>query len=58
MPLSRFHPIVQKWFAQQFAGITEPQQLGWPVIQSGEDVLISAPTGIGKNAGGVLACAG
>ena len=48
MPLSRFHPLVQKWFAQQFAGITEPQLLGWPAIQSGEDVLISAPTGSGK----------
>ncbi|MDP8991227.1 MAG: DEAD/DEAH box helicase, partial [Acidobacteriota bacterium] len=48
MWLSRFHPIVQKWFTQQFAGVTEPQRLGWPVIQSGEDVLISAPTGSGK----------
>src|ERR1019366_1431062 len=48
MPLSRFHPIVQKWFAHQFAGVTEPQRLGWPVIQSGEDALISAPTGSGK----------
>ena len=48
MPLSRFHPIVQKWFTQQFPGVTEPQRLGWPVIQSGEDVLISAPTGSGK----------
>jgi ATP-dependent Lhr-like helicase len=48
MPLSRFHPVVQKWFTQQFPGVTEPQRLGWPVIQSGEDVLISAPTGSGK----------
>ncbi len=49
MPLSRFHPVVQKWFTQQFAGVTEPQRLGWPVkVQSGEDVLISAPTGSGK----------
>jgi len=48
MPLSRFHPIVQEWFAQRFAGVTEPQRLGWPVIQSGNDVLISAPTGSGK----------
>ncbi len=43
-----FHPVVQEWFTQQFAGVTEPQRLGWPVIQSGEDVLISAPTGSGK----------
>ncbi|MEO8049580.1 MAG: DEAD/DEAH box helicase [Acidobacteriota bacterium] len=43
-----FHPLVQKWFSQKFAGVTEPQRLGWPVIQSGENVLISAPTGSGK----------
>jgi ATP-dependent Lhr-like helicase len=43
-----FHPLVQEWFTRQFAGVTEPQRLGWPVIQSGEDVLISAPTGSGK----------
>ena len=28
--------------------ITEPQRLGWPEIQAGHDVLISAPTGSGK----------
>src|SRR4029077_7341111 len=43
-----FHPLVQEWFSRKFAGVTEPQRLGWPVIQSGEDVLISAPTGSGK----------
>ena len=43
-----FHPLVQEWFSRQFAGVTEPQRLGWPVIQAGEDVLISAPTGSGK----------
>src|SRR5258706_1603067 len=43
-----FHPLVQEWFTRQFAGVTEPQRLGWPVIQSGQDVLISAPTGSGK----------
>src|SRR5258706_2177400 len=48
VPLSCFHPLVQKWFSQRFVGVTEPQHLGWPGIQSGEDVLISAPTGSGK----------
>jgi ATP-dependent Lhr-like helicase len=28
--------------------MTEPQRLGWPEIQAGRDVLISAPTGSGK----------
>ena len=31
-----------------FAGVTEPQRLGWPEIHAGHDVLISAPTGSGK----------
>src|ERR1700690_1300155 len=48
MPLNGFHPLVRDWFAEHFAGVTEPQHLGWPAIQSGRDVLISAPTGSGK----------
>ena len=31
-----------------FRDVTEPQRLGWPEIQAGHDVLISAPTGSGK----------
>ena len=41
-------PIVQTWFNQRFANVTEPQRLGWPEIRAGHDVLISAPTGSGK----------
>src|SRR5207237_3435055 len=48
MPLSGFHPLVAKWFAAHFADATEPQRLGWPLIRSGHDALISAPTGSGK----------
>ena len=48
MPLTAFHPLVANWFQQSFADATEPQRLGWPAIGSGEDVLISAPTGSGK----------
>jgi ATP-dependent Lhr-like helicase len=48
MPLVSFHPLVRDWFAEHFAAVTEPQRLGWPAIQSGRDVLISAPTGSGK----------
>ena len=33
---------------ERFRDVTEPQRLGWPEIQAGRDVLISAPTGSGK----------
>ena len=33
---------------QSFGSPTEPQVRGWPAIQSGRHVLISAPTGSGK----------
>jgi ATP-dependent Lhr-like helicase len=44
----RFHPAVARWFEQAFESPTEPQRRGWPAIQSGRHVLISAPTGSGK----------
>src|SRR5258708_2575353 len=44
----QFDPLVQRWFDTRFATATEPQRLGWPEIQAGRDVLISAPTGSGK----------
>src|SRR5262249_33659032 len=34
---------------------TEPQMRGWPAIQSGRHVLISAPTGSGKTLAAFLA---
>jgi ATP-dependent Lhr-like helicase len=48
MPLSGFHPSVERWFTGRFAEPTEPQQRAWPAIQRGGDVLIAAPTGSGK----------
>src|SRR6266545_616893 len=48
MPLSRFHPVIERWFANRFATPTEPQRRAWPVIRQGGDVLIAAPTGSGK----------
>ncbi len=47
-PLAAFDPLIREWFTQKFATVTEPQRLGWPQIQGGRDVLISAPTGSGK----------
>jgi ATP-dependent Lhr-like helicase len=48
MPLARFDDLTRRWFTSRFATVTEPQLLGWPEIQAGRDVLISAPTGSGK----------
>jgi len=46
--LSSFHPLVAEWFTARFGAPTEPQLQGWPLIEAGHDVLISAPTGSGK----------
>ncbi len=48
MPLSSFHPLIQRWFVERLGPPTEPQVEGWPAIREGHDVLISAPTGSGK----------
>src|SRR5690242_6208398 len=34
MPLEHFHPLVQQWFAEQFAAPTDPQVRGWPSISA------------------------
>jgi ATP-dependent helicase Lhr and Lhr-like helicase len=44
----QFDPLVRGWFERRFSAATEPQLRGWPEIQAGRDVLISAPTGSGK----------
>lgn len=46
--LAAFDPLTRAWFLGRFGSVTEPQRLGWPEIQAGRDVLISAPTGSGK----------
>ncbi|HMC43629.1 MAG TPA: DEAD/DEAH box helicase, partial [Acidimicrobiales bacterium] len=54
-PLGAFHTAVATWFRRRFPeGPTEPQALGWPLIASGHDTLISAPTGSGKTLAGFL----
>lgn len=55
MPLSRFHPLIQQWFASRFDAPTEPQSRGWPPIAAGEHTLIAAPTGSGKTLTAFLA---
>ena len=51
----RFYPAVARWFEQTLGSPTEPQARGWPAIQSGRHVLISAPTGSGKTLAAFLA---
>src|SRR5436305_12070682 len=48
MQLFQFHPLVAQWFEEKFGSTTEPQERGWPAIQSGGHTLIAAPTGSGK----------
>ena len=48
MPLSRFHPVVQRWFTETLGQPTPAQQKGWAAIREGRHTLIAAPTGSGK----------
>src|SRR5919197_5572193 len=48
MPLSGFHPLVARWFAEALGTPTRPQQRGWAAIRDGHHTLIAAPTGSGK----------
>jgi ATP-dependent Lhr-like helicase len=51
----QLHPAVAAWFHDRFPeGPTEPQALGWPLVQGGADVLIASPTGSGKTLAGFL----
>jgi ATP-dependent Lhr-like helicase len=53
--LENFHPAVANWFRRAYTAPTEPQTQAWPVIQSGQHVLIAAPTGSGKTLAAFLA---
>ena len=53
---ARFHPQIAEWFDANVGIPTEVQQQAWPVIQSGADVLIAAPTGSGKTFAAFLSC--
>jgi len=55
MPLSGFHPTIERWFGARFAEPTEPQRGAWPIIQAGRNALIAAPTGSGKTFAAFLA---
>jgi ATP-dependent Lhr-like helicase len=46
--LQTFTPQVRDWFARAFEDPTPAQELAWPAIAAGRNVLLSAPTGSGK----------
>ncbi len=48
MPLSGFHPVVARWFAERLGEPTAAQRQGWDAIRAGRHTLVSAPTGSGK----------
>src|SRR6187399_1980317 len=48
MPLSRFHPVVQRWFTETLGQPTPALQQGWAAIRERRHTLIAAPTGSGK----------
>jgi ATP-dependent Lhr-like helicase len=50
-----FHPVVASWFERRFARPTAVQERAWPLIASGQDVLLTAPTGSGKTLAAFLA---
>jgi ATP-dependent Lhr-like helicase len=46
--LAGFHPLIRRWFTERFGAPTDAQRQAWPIIASGQHVLVSAPTGSGK----------
>lgn len=53
--LDAFHPAVRAWFQHRFATVTAAQAQAWPLIRSGQSVLVAAPTGSGKTLTAFLA---
>ncbi len=48
MPLSHFHSITQRWFAEALGTPTPAQARGWAALRERRHTLIAAPTGSGK----------
>lgn len=47
-PLGPFHEVTRRWFTDSFDAPTEAQTLAWPLLSTGDRVLLLAPTGSGK----------
>src|SRR5262245_11982799 len=48
MSLSRFHPILSRWFSETLGAPTTAQAAGWAALGEHRHTLIAAPTGSGK----------
>ncbi|HVD93911.1 MAG TPA: DEAD/DEAH box helicase [Vicinamibacterales bacterium] len=55
MSLSRFHPLVRRWFTSTLGEPTAAQSRGWASIHDQHHTLIAAPTGSGKTLAAFLA---
>jgi ATP-dependent Lhr-like helicase len=55
VPLSHFHPAVNRWFTTAFGEPTAAQAAAWPEIARRRHTLIAAPTGSGKTLAAFLA---
>ncbi|HEY1097945.1 MAG TPA: DEAD/DEAH box helicase, partial [Myxococcota bacterium] len=53
--LALFTPAVAGWFSDVLGEPTPPQEAAWPLIKSGRDVVVAAPTGSGKTMAAFLA---
>jgi ATP-dependent Lhr-like helicase len=53
--LDTLHPAVAAWFSRTFDAPTSAQERAWPALQSGQHVLVAAPTGSGKTFAAFLA---
>ncbi|MEL6348949.1 MAG: DEAD/DEAH box helicase, partial [Myxococcota bacterium] len=51
-----FSPSTADWFSRAFAGPTDVQRRGWPLIGAGKNTLMLAPTGSGKTLAAFLSC--
>jgi ATP-dependent Lhr-like helicase len=46
--MEKFHPLVREWFESTYPSPTDVQSEAWNAISSGENILVTAPTGSGK----------